>query len=738
MPLNRIFTKFFKLDEKRALQAEFHRIGSKPGPQKWLPEDQLSEIEDLLHDIIQKCLNDKGKTEKKSEKSSQIITGNTVKIGCVLKKSQSGDLLLEENSDGESVSRTLYGQKLVVYVCPLEPGSPNCGSELYKAMARNESGSKMVKISSYFSKAGGTGTHGRGQATGATSSTTSSSQDQKDVIKNIMKRGKMSKHSKKKKSSAGKKEQQKDTTQNTHTTDQLKKRTSTDDNIKHSINSCSKFPQTSAYVDIQSDDEDLEMEGSCVSMYRHKSKIDNSREKSNSMATRNTHGTSSFSTKQADNVGEGRHSIASNNTGNACVKSALGTITVCDVSSSSSLDCPPDDEPTITVYSAEQVQELNLLVQPSCPATSVTVDRCEPVMTTSDPSPESGQDDSNDSILPSYSFIQQKPDARSVCEDNSELDNNLDVDSDPLFHQYVDVGVDFDDIRFSDSSCDDNSPSKTSPCRTLEGQDKPPPDNLDSDSADCLIALKRRMSRKRVLPNFPDETKSDEEMPHKRQRCDSDKKSSNRANVTDDPNVQTMTTSISQSADDLPSLMRSRHVRRSPRKFKQATLKLQGGNLAITKKQTSKPRVSRQDEEDFMMMEDEESKRLRSDLRREIIHAESVKDLNEQHVWFLVQENKRYLKDIFEGKIPCERHKQFKQGGKTRYRLNYQVYLSLFTDEQQDVVMEALMAIFCKKDHGFLDYVMKVMLPEILIKIYMEVTGLDHDEVDEIMARGGK
>ncbi|OWF46994.1 uncharacterized protein LOC110454907 [Mizuhopecten yessoensis] len=759
MVLNRIDTRFFKLDEKRALQVEFHRIGSnsKPGPKKWLKDDQLSEIKNLLHDIIKQCVNDTEKTEKKTERSSQIITGNTVKLGCVFKKSPSHDVLLGEASDDESPYRSLYGQKLIVYVCPIETGSPNNGSELYRAMVRAEIGStgKMMKISTYFSKAGGSGTQGSGTGTAQTTSSSSSSQDQKQVIRNIMKRGKMAKQSKKVESSARKREeqikpkqqentsqntsdhkQQDDTTPDANIAGHKEKMTSTDDNITQSINNpptSTEFSLTSDVIDITSyKGDDMEfMPDATVSKCRHKNQTGNFDEKQDSMAS--------------ENIGVTRG------------VSSLGTITLCGVSSSVAQDFQPSDEHTITVYSAEQIQDLKLeVIPPAChPDPSVKVNRTTPVPSTFNPSPsEEGLelgDDSNDSILPSYSFIDQKTESRP--DDNSDLENkNSDVDSDTLFDQFSDTHVDDDSIRAvtsdSDSSSDDNFPvlsttqRRKSPFKVLEGRTNGSTldDSVtDSDGGACLKALKRRMTKKRILPNFPSETKSDEEIPNKRLKYDSEIKSSKTNNETFDSDVQTPDTLKSTSVVELPSLMRSRNSKmsRAPKELKQATLSFKGGNLAVTKTQDTQPCVSENDRLDCIIMEDQASQRLRSDLRREVIHAESVKDLNEQHVRFLVQENRRYLKDIFEGKIPCERHKLYKQGGRTRNRLNYQVYLGLFTDEQQDVVMEALMSIFCKKNHGFLDYVMKVILPEVLIKIYMEVTGLNHEEVDHIMASGG-
>ncbi|KAI0230767.1 hypothetical protein LSAT2_018879 [Lamellibrachia satsuma] len=68
--------------------------------------------------------------------------------------------------------------------------------------------------------------------------------------------------------------------------------------------------------------------------------------------------------------------------------------------------------------------------------------------------------------------------------------------------------------------------------------------------------------------------------------------------------------------------------------------------------------------------------------------------------------------------------------------LNYQVRLNLFSEEQPDIIVSALVAIFCKKTGSkYLDYVLKVLLPEILIKIYMDMHGTSYPDTEEIMAQ---
>ncbi|XP_064601594.1 uncharacterized protein LOC135467708 [Liolophura sinensis] len=108
--------------------------------------------------------------------------------------------------------------------------------------------------------------------------------------------------------------------------------------------------------------------------------------------------------------------------------------------------------------------------------------------------------------------------------------------------------------------------------------------------------------------------------------------------------------------------------------------------------------------------------------------VKELSNLSAEELIFLVHQNEDYLRNIFQGKIFCQRHQDYKAGGSTRKRLMYQVYFGAFTDEQGDLVMDSLLSIFCKKHKKYLDYLMKVLLPEMFVKIYMDVRQVNHEE----------
>lgn len=121
-------------------------------------------------------------------------------------------------------------------------------------------------------------------------------------------------------------------------------------------------------------------------------------------------------------------------------------------------------------------------------------------------------------------------------------------------------------------------------------------------------------------------------------------------------------------------------------------------------------------------------------IRNETKEMESIKDLNIDQLQRMVYKNEAYLRQIFEGKVLCERHQAFKAGGSEKRELNYESRIGQFTDEQVDGVVKALMGIFCKRHMKYFDYLMQVLLPEALIKMHMDIYGTTHDKSDIALA----
>eukprot|EP00118_Oscarella_pearsei_P015398 m.138763 g.138763 ORF g.138763 m.138763 type:complete len:146 (+) comp38258_c0_seq9:196-633(+) len=56
---------------------------------------------------------------------------------------------------------------------------------------------------------------------------------------------------------------------------------------------------------------------------------------------------------------------------------------------------------------------------------------------------------------------------------------------------------------------------------------------------------------------------------------------------------------------------------------------------------------------------------------------------------------KERLENIFLRKVYCERHEQYRKGGKSRVNLSYQVQFGMFSEKQQKAVAQTLVQLFC-------------------------------------------
>ncbi|XP_071486871.1 uncharacterized protein [Diadema antillarum] len=110
-----------------------------------------------------------------------------------------------------------------------------------------------------------------------------------------------------------------------------------------------------------------------------------------------------------------------------------------------------------------------------------------------------------------------------------------------------------------------------------------------------------------------------------------------------------------------------------------------------------------------------------------------VRELTEDDIASLTLRNKLYLRRIFTGKISCERHQLYKKKPSDRMALKHQVRLGPFRDEQMDAVMGELVKIYCKRHFKYMDYISKVLLPEAMAKIYMDVHSVSHAQAEQVI-----
>ncbi|XP_052809490.1 uncharacterized protein LOC128237955 [Mya arenaria] len=122
------------------------------------------------------------------------------------------------------------------------------------------------------------------------------------------------------------------------------------------------------------------------------------------------------------------------------------------------------------------------------------------------------------------------------------------------------------------------------------------------------------------------------------------------------------------------------------------------------------------------------------EFKTEIKCISNVQDLTQEQLQYMVDKSERHQQKIFGGYILCERHIAFKQGGRSKRELDLNSRICSYTDEQVDTVMQALENIFCKQDNKYLDYLLRVLLPEMLVKIHMDIHHTSHVVSEQIMA----
>ncbi len=130
----------------------------------------------------------------------------------------------------------------------------------------------------------------------------------------------------------------------------------------------------------------------------------------------------------------------------------------------------------------------------------------------------------------------------------------------------------------------------------------------------------------------------------------------------------------------------------------------------------------------FLIASEEEDR-----LEEEVKNITKIEQLTDEHISYLVKRNKLYMKDLFEGRTPCQRHSDYKAGGIKKLNLSYKVPLGLYTDDQYSLVLAELMKIYCKSHKRYLNYLMKVLVSEMLIKIYMDVFNVGYTEAENTL-----
>ncbi|PIK47181.1 putative suppressor protein SRP40-like [Apostichopus japonicus] len=110
----------------------------------------------------------------------------------------------------------------------------------------------------------------------------------------------------------------------------------------------------------------------------------------------------------------------------------------------------------------------------------------------------------------------------------------------------------------------------------------------------------------------------------------------------------------------------------------------------------------------------------------------NVSELSGDQLQYLTKVNESYLREIFQGRRACLRHTEYKSSSSLRAEMMYLVSYGDFSVDNLEIIMDTLVPIFCRKSSKFLDYVSKVLLPELLVKICMDVLHLDYKEAESL------
>ena len=92
----------------------------------------------------------------------------------------------------------------------------------------------------------------------------------------------------------------------------------------------------------------------------------------------------------------------------------------------------------------------------------------------------------------------------------------------------------------------------------------------------------------------------------------------------------------------------------------------------------------------------------------------------------VILENQEKLTKISQGKVANARHAKYLESAASRWELDVQAPVELFTDDQNNFVIEVLTSIFCKQSHQNLDYILRVLLGESLDLVIADFKGEEH------------
>ena len=129
--------------------------------------------------------------------------------------------------------------------------------------------------------------------------------------------------------------------------------------------------------------------------------------------------------------------------------------------------------------------------------------------------------------------------------------------------------------------------------------------------------------------------------------------------------------------------------------------------------------------------------------RRECLYQNSLmmqrfkSQLTEDMLQQMFSDNLQYLRDIDVGLIYSWRHDTFYKSYGARQNLLYNSWLHSITDEQLEWTRRELAKVWMEtkeKESKNRDYVWKVLLPECVIKLYVDFFGISKENVEKLLS----
>jgi hypothetical protein len=99
----------------------------------------------------------------------------------------------------------------------------------------------------------------------------------------------------------------------------------------------------------------------------------------------------------------------------------------------------------------------------------------------------------------------------------------------------------------------------------------------------------------------------------------------------------------------------------------------------------------------------------------------------------MFRKNLQYLKDVRSGKVFSARHQAYHQSSQSRHKLFYTMITDPCTEDQLDWILEEFGKVWMRNKKEQLthyEHIWKVMIPEIIIKIYMDHFGFTKREAE--------